>query len=81
MSSALRHSKETLTVGYIPQSVAALQEVDANTGEEDSVVASRPVVFPRPSSIGSAKGHRRCKLSVGLTMVKTPLLKVVPVHG
>jgi hypothetical protein len=32
-SSVLRHSQEVLTTGYIPQSVAALREAEADTDE------------------------------------------------
>jgi hypothetical protein len=76
-----QHSEELLVGEYISQSVAALKVADANTDEEGSSSTSKSVVLFGPSSIGLAKGRKQCELSVGLTMLKALLLKVVPMHG
>jgi hypothetical protein len=49
--------KDTLAAGYIPQSVADLQEVDVGAYEEGSVITPKSVVLSWPGSIGPAKGR------------------------
>jgi hypothetical protein len=80
-SVALHHSEGSLVVGYIPQSVAALWKVDANTGKEASTSTSKPVVLPGLSPISVAKGRSCWGFFTGLFVHKTLLLNVVALHG
>jgi hypothetical protein len=76
-----QHSEGVLCFGYIPQSMAALQEAYADTHGEGLAGTSKLVVLPRSSSIGLAKGHNRRGFSTGSLVHKGLLLKVVPLHG
>jgi hypothetical protein len=49
--------------------------------KEGPPVTLKSVALPGPSSIGPAKGRRCREPSIGLMVLKTPLLKVVPMHG
>jgi hypothetical protein len=80
-ASALRPSEELVVAGYIPQSVATLWEADVDTNKDGKAMILKPVVLPRPSSIGSAKGRSHWGFSTGLSVHKALLLMVVLLHG
>jgi hypothetical protein len=61
--------------------MAALQEAGVNVDKEGPPDTLKSVALPGPSSIGPAKGRRCREPSIGLMVLKTPLLKVVIMHG